>query len=57
MIQPLYSDRAHDSRYWNEVLETMPRLELDALHLRRLQALLFRYCVLKAGVYVPFPLL
>ena len=57
MIQPLYSERAHDSPYWNEVLETIPRREMDALPLRRWQALLFRYSVLKAGVYVPSPLL
>lgn len=39
-IRPLYSSRAQESPYWNEPFETMPRLELDALHLRRLRALI-----------------
>ncbi|MBI2987226.1 MAG: AMP-binding protein [Deltaproteobacteria bacterium] len=40
MIRPVYSQRAMKSPYWNEALETMPRQELDALHLRRLQSLI-----------------
>jgi len=40
MIQPVYSQRAVESPYWNEVLETMPREELDALHLKRLRSLI-----------------
>ncbi|MFQ5849935.1 MAG: phenylacetate--CoA ligase family protein [Candidatus Binatia bacterium] len=40
MIQPIYSQRALESPYWNEALETMPREELDALHLKRLRALI-----------------
>ena len=30
---------ARESRFWNEYTETMPREQLDALHLQRLQAL------------------
>ena len=30
---------ARDSKFWNQYTETMPRDQLDALHLRRLQAL------------------
>lgn len=40
MIRPLYSLKAHNSPYWDEALETMPRAELDALHLRRLRGLI-----------------
>ena len=31
--------KARQSRFWNEYTETMPRAELDALHLQRLQGL------------------
>ncbi len=40
MFRPLYSQRANESPYWNEQLETMPRAELDAMHLKRLRALI-----------------
>ncbi|MFQ5852084.1 MAG: phenylacetate--CoA ligase family protein [Candidatus Binatia bacterium] len=40
MIKPVYSQRARENPYWNEVLETMPREQLDALHLKRLRALI-----------------
>ncbi len=40
MIKPFYSQRAMESPYWNEALETMPRGELDALHLKRLRSLI-----------------
>ena len=36
----LYSKRATESPYWNEYMETMPREQLDQLHLRRLQQLI-----------------
>jgi len=36
----LYSGKAYSSPYWNEYLETMPRQQLDQLHLRRLQKLI-----------------
>ncbi len=36
----LYSRAAQESPYWNEYMETMPRAELDAIHLRRLQKLI-----------------
>src|SRR5208282_1133277 len=35
----LLGARAGASRFWNEYTETMPREELDALHLKRLRAL------------------
>ena len=38
--KPLYSRAAQESPYWNEPLETMPRQELDAMHLRRLKKLI-----------------
>jgi len=38
--KPLYSRAAQESPYWNEYLETMPRRELDAMHLRRLKGLI-----------------
>lgn len=37
---PLYSEEARRTRYWNEYLETMPRDQLDQLHLRRLKAVI-----------------
>lgn len=40
MISPLYSQKAMESPYWNEALETLPREKLDALHLKRLQSLI-----------------
>ncbi len=40
MIKPLYSQNASQSRFWNEAIETMPREQLDALHLRRLRGLI-----------------
>jgi len=33
------TDKAKDARYWNAAIETMPRGELDALHLKKLQKL------------------
>lgn len=36
-FRPRYNDRAGASEHWNEHLETMPRSELDALHLRRIR--------------------
>ncbi len=36
----LLGARAGASRFWNEYTETMPRAELDALHLKRLRALI-----------------
>jgi len=33
------TDKASKARYWNAVIETMPRAELDALHLKKLQKL------------------
>jgi len=35
--RPLYNERARKSKHWNEYMETMPRAELDALHLRRIK--------------------
>jgi phenylacetate-CoA ligase len=34
------SERAQKSSYWNELTETMPRAQLDALHLKKIQRLL-----------------
>lgn len=34
------SARAQKSKYWNELTETMPRAQLDALHLKKIQRLL-----------------
>ena len=39
-VKPPYSHAAQGSPFWNEPLETMPRRELDAMHLRRLQGLI-----------------
>jgi len=39
-VKPLYSRAAQASPFWNEPLETMPRRELDAMHLRRLKGLI-----------------
>lgn len=36
----LYSRQANERPYWNDYLETMPREQLDKLHLRRLQELI-----------------
>jgi phenylacetate-CoA ligase len=36
-FRPLYNRGARDSTHWNEYMETMPREELDALHLRRIR--------------------
>jgi phenylacetate-CoA ligase len=33
------TEKASKARYWNAVIETMPRAELDALHLKKLQKL------------------
>lgn len=33
------TEKAAKARYWNEFIETMPRAELDALHLKKLQKL------------------
>ncbi|NNN19779.1 MAG: hypothetical protein HKL84_08000, partial [Acidimicrobiaceae bacterium] len=38
--QPLLAARSRSSAFWNEYTETMPREQLDELHLKRLQALL-----------------
>jgi phenylacetate-CoA ligase len=40
MGKSLYTEKAKETSYWNEALEKMPRQELDALHLRRLRALI-----------------
>ncbi len=44
-----FTERARTARYWNRYMETLPREQLDALHLRKLQ-LLLRY----AYDHVPF---
>ena len=33
------TEKAAKARYWNEFIETMPRAQLDALHLQKLQKL------------------
>jgi phenylacetate-CoA ligase len=43
------SGKAAKARYWNELIETMPRAQLDALHLTKLQKL-----VAYAYEYSPF---
>src|SRR3990170_9012022 len=48
--KPLYSGAALESPYWNEPMETMPRPELDAMHLRRLKALI-RYAYHNIPMY------
>lgn len=35
--RPRYNERASGSDHWNEYMTTMPREELDALHLRRIR--------------------
>jgi len=40
VVKPLYSRTAQKTPFWNEPLETMPRRELDAMHLRRLKGLI-----------------
>lgn len=35
--RPLYNKKAQNSQHWNEYMETMPREELDELHLRRIR--------------------
>ncbi len=41
---------ARDSKFWNEYTETMPRAKLDALHLKKLQALV-RYAYERSPYY------
>lgn len=36
----LYSRQAHESPFWNPYLETMPREQLDKIHLRRIQEII-----------------
>jgi phenylacetate-CoA ligase len=36
-FRPLYNEKARDSQHWNEYMETMPREDLDDLHLRRIR--------------------
>ena len=48
--KPLYSGAAQESPYWNEPMETMPRPELDAMHLRRLKVLI-RYAYHNIPMY------
>ena len=40
MVRPFHNDQASASAFWNPYMETMPREQLDALHLRRIQLLL-----------------
>jgi len=42
--------QARRSRYWNKYMETLPRAQLDALHLRKLQ-LLLRYVYDNSAFY------
>jgi hypothetical protein len=35
----LLTPRARQAQYWNKLTETMPRAELDALHLAKLKKL------------------
>ena len=35
----LLTPRARQARFWNQITETMPRVELDALHLEKLKKL------------------
>lgn len=46
----LLSSRSQSSRFWNEYTETMPREELNRLHLKRLQILL-RYAYDRVPFY------
>lgn len=39
-LTPYYSDSARKSLYWNECIETMPREELEAIHLKRLRGVI-----------------
>ncbi len=36
-FRPLYNEKAQDSDHWNKYMETMPREDLDDLHLRRIR--------------------
>lgn len=36
-FRPRYNDSAYGNEHWNEHMETMPREELDQLHLRRIR--------------------
>ncbi|MBI3091405.1 MAG: hypothetical protein HYY96_12115 [Candidatus Tectomicrobia bacterium] len=40
MVRPFHNDHANASPYWNPGMETMPRAQLDALHLRRIQLMI-----------------
>lgn len=40
MFSSIYNHAARESLFWNQVLETMPRADLDALHLKRLRKLI-----------------
>lgn len=40
MTRPLYNAQTQTAKFWNPYIETMPRDELDRLHLRRLQNLI-----------------
>ncbi len=39
-LQGFLSARAQKSKYWNELTETLPRKQLDALHLKKIRRLL-----------------
>ncbi|MCW5770017.1 MAG: hypothetical protein KIT16_00175 [Rhodospirillaceae bacterium] len=45
-----FTEAASRSRYWNRYMETLPRAQLDALHLRKLQ-LLLRYAYDHSAFY------
>jgi phenylacetate-CoA ligase len=46
----LFKDRTQSARFWNPYTESLPRAELDRLHLRKLQALV-RYAHARSPMY------
>src|SRR3989304_4914913 len=40
MVRPFYNPKAASSRFWNPHTQTMPREQLNAWHLRRIQLLI-----------------
>lgn len=46
----LYTQRAMDTKYWNEYMETMSREQLDKLHLKRIQGMI-KYAYAKVPMY------
>ena len=50
MARPLYNPKARDSRFWNPYTQTLPRRQLDEIHLRKIQ-LLIKYAYDRTSFY------